>query len=426
LITVRNPQFQKQEVKIKLHHPENLLRVIYPYHEWFLSGAVNSDGLFRYELHDNEVVTFESVPPAELKRPVVLGVRSRIGRQTATETEYEITSPADSFTFTIKSTTEIKDVMLDGEKLTQDKNGNYRVELSSSSLIKMYFKANAVPADDTVALETFSDVSESVQNPGLVMIVQSDIGSVPMQVKYDAATATASAHGRGWSAFEFPVKYGSHKNTIAFDADSIYSVPFLNSSNIKLYVAYTGVLNGVNTKLLIRHEPASPDDSVLPPAPSQDMFRFVDPVVKGQGVSINKLRRHRSLGADDFKEIKAAKIHIRLLGSRPDDLPRNILLNGAPVATLPTNEFPYDNWENFTIDIPQANLHAVRQKNKIVVRNLGGSQFKFTAVALAVQLADGNWVSTNFSDEVHYTGRDWIGAEGTYFETSSRPVYLNF
>jgi len=171
-----------------------------------------------------------------------------------------------------------------------------------------------------------------------------------------------------------------------------------------------------------------PGDSgaVYPPVRDDTIMDFDASALYPLDFSSTLLPDPAGIGPDDLEKITAAKLKIKLFGSRGGEL-KTIMLNNALVGAVPNNEFPFDLWEEFVIDIPQHRLGAIRTVNKFIINDMSEDDgFKFRDIQLAVKLEDGTWRNTNLFTRTQSSSADWEYTEGPVFNGRSRPVKLEF
>jgi len=129
----------------------------------------------------------------------------------------------------------------------------------------------------------------------------------------------------------------------------------------------------------------------------------------------------------DLGKVKAAKLRLRIFGSNAGGVEqKKIFLNGEPVADVPT--CAGDDWYSVIVTLDAAALKKIKRNNAFQLGTQGGDKYKFGNLILAVQLPDGNWVTTNQDDGVHCYDASWKFSEGTPFgkDKKSVPIELEF
>ena len=430
IFALRNSGFLMEKMRLKMRHPENLQRIVYPYHMWQDRIGIDRHGFFQQALGDHEVMVLETRAEDTLKRPAVLGLRSQIVRQDETETEYEIVGVPGTLRFFLSSPVDVHEVLFNGEALRRPDDGGYLPVFEGKDHFfqnpPFIVDARAVPTDDYLHIEIGSIISENVRDPMAVVLLSGDDAYVPAELLVNGAPADATFQGVGWAGFEFPLEHGSHTNRVRITPESFAHTPFA-AATVTVTVMAGSWFPGVSARLVVRHEPAEKEDeSTLPPPVRQHEFRLTRRALRPRQFDLSYLVPKRTLSVEDMKNIRAAKLRLRVFGSRSGGTPSPIQLNGAPVASIPYNRFPHDIWEQFTLDIPGAQLHTLKLKNKLTVLNMSGSAFKFVDAALAVQLEDGTWVHTEPFPKMLSTGENWEHAEGKHFDSRSPAIPLVF
>jgi len=153
----------------------------------------------------------------------------------------------------------------------------------------------------------------------------------------------------------------------------------------------------------------------LPWAIAQGCTAYSTPLLPAAAVARTDLP---TITADDLAGIRAAKLRLEVFGANPQPqyAGKQILINGAAVAELPANTGTLDAWQEKIIDLPAEHLGLLRLDNTLMLTNVGGDSYKARGLALAVQRADGIWVTTDFSDRVLCSAQGWLHAEGELFE----------
>ena len=427
VLTLRNPGYSPRQIDLQLAHPDNLLHIVYPYDMWHDQLVVDRQGRFKFPLGEHQVVIMESVPRDAIKRPVLRGVRTKIIREGPEETEYEIRTVQGSLRFFIASPAPVHSVRQDGKLLEPDNTGAYHGDtpggthffldppLSAWSETKIRNQA----ADMELRLMFRKDV----RAPEFVMTLSGRADEImPAQLEYDGRTVAASATGRGWAAFSLPVEYGTHTHRLRIRTEDVMATPFATSGFA--ITSYAGCwYPGLTTRITVKHGSAPPSDAVLPVPITQDEFRLMDLNVRGRAFNLEQEMPARAF--DSIGPVRAAKVRISVFGNR-GNAPARILINGAPAAPVPSNGFPFMQWETFVVDIPETQLGAIRKNNKVSVMTTDGAPFKFKNIAISVQGADGLWLNSGMNPEVFTTDPDWEHAEGRSFSGRSPAIMLQF
>lgn len=427
LITIRHPGYVPASVQVQLRSPENIARMTYPYHKWLPTRQVGAGGALNYDLPGRGVTVLESMPQSALKRPAIMGVRSRITRQTDTETEYELAGMPGNTNFNIFSNAGIGDALFNGAALSPDEDGYYHARLEGLSPANNDAPIEAIALQDhdyyKVKIDTSSAATANMVELKHIMVVTCDSPAVPSQVIFDGAATGAVSAGRGWSVFEFPIGFGSEIHHIEFTPESIAAAPFATSSFTVDFMT-SGFLKAATGSLVVKHASAPIDETALPPAPMQNFIRYLKPEFYHLQYSLEDIMKLRAYPADKTFVPGAARIHIRMTGSEYDSA-RAVLINGSRAAALPANSFPYNTWEDFVLVVGPDALKDIRKDNFVVITG-GGGKVNFSELAISIQLPGGSWLNTPYDGAAQYSGGDWAGAEGAKFVGDSRPVRLSF
>jgi len=125
---------------------------------------------------------------------------------------------------------------------------------------------------------------------------------------------------------------------------------------------------------------------------------------------------------DDLPNIKAAKLRVELYDVDGGAYAgKSIVLNGQPLCQIPPNKGPISTWEEQVIDLPPDGLKRVAMTNEIQFTNPPRDLFKLRGVALAVQTADGRWVTSSVAGQTYSSSHNWGYAEGEIFEGDISP-----
>lgn len=431
ILTLRNPGYLIGRVMPRLKHPGNIPRVVYPYHEWYDITGVNRYGDVQLSLSEHQVTVIESTPPDAIVRPVIRGLRSRTLRQDETETEFEIVGVPGTRRFFVESPVEVSEVLFNGTPLDRPFDGGYLPVFEGGE--QFYenppFETGCRSATTTeyLHIEIASFIDDKMIDSKAVVLLESVNGQPPSEILLNGKTATATFMGRGWSGFEFPLEYGSHTNRVRITAQNIVDTPFADG-RVRVSAFAMGWYPGVLGRVIVRHAPAPRDDSesMLPYPIRQKELRMLRVIHRPYAFDLSYLVPPRKLSKGGLKNVRAAKIRLRVYGSRPGGAPATIMLNGAPVAAFPRNAYPHDIEEEFTIDIPPSMLRSVREKNTIAVTNPDGRPMRFSNITLAVQLEDGTWIRTNTEQRSFCSGMAPRNSRETEFKNKSQPISLDF
>ena len=79
------------------------------------------------------------------------------------------------------------------------------------------------------------------------------------------------------------------------------------------------------------------------------------------------------------------------------------------------NKGELDAWQESIIDLTPEKMKRVKLSNVAELTNAGGDCYKFTGLALAVQLADGKWAESSADWTVRCSVGKWKYTEGKVF-----------
>jgi hypothetical protein len=427
VVVMRNPGYKPQHMNLQLAYPKNLLRIVYPYHMWHDQLVIDRQGRFRFPLGEHQVVIMESVPESTLERPVLRGVRTRTIREDQTETEYEIRTFPGSLRFFISSPVAVHEVSQEGHILEPSPSGAYHGETAGGEHFflnpPLVALSETTIADGAANMELRLLARDDIRDPEFVLYLSSNSDEfLPAQLEFDGRTATATITGDGWTAFHMPIEYGSHTHLLRIRAQDIMATPFA-SAGFAVTSFAGGWYSGVTSRVIVKHDPAPPSDDILPDPITQDSFRIMDLNINGRSYNMEQEMPPRTFG--DIKQIRAAKLRIRVFGNR-GGTPAPIMLNGTPVASAPGNNFPFLQWETFVIDIPEAQLGSIKKNNKIVILAMDKRAFNVKDIGLSVQDNGGLWLNSNLFSDVLTTNPDWEYSEGESFTGRSPAIRLAF
>jgi len=165
----------------------------------------------------------------------------------------------------------------------------------------------------------------------------------------------------------------------------------------------------------------------IPFAISQSFRRQTVPLLADTKISQRTPRQ--TLNAGDLLTIKTAKMRLSVFDSNSEPQYRDkfIFLNGQKLACVPANQGTLSAWQSFILDLTPDQLEWVKMSNIVELTNTPGECYKFTGLALAVQLADGTWVQSTPDDTVHSSVANWVYAEGEIFKGDrSGEIRLSF
>lgn len=170
--------------------------------------------------------------------------------------------------------------------------------------------------------------------------------------------------------------------------------------------------------------PAAPGEH-LPPAVAQQTRRECTELLPRTNWTVQQ--PGATVTAAQLATVKAAKLRIAVFGTDEGPAYRDkfIFLNGEKLARIPFSKG--DQWVVKTIDMTPKQLAWLKMDNTVTLNNCGGDMYKFSGLALAVQLPDGAWARTNCDTTVQCSMPSWSYAEGKMFKDGqSLPVALKF
>jgi hypothetical protein len=249
------------------------------------------------------------------------------------------------------------------------------------------------------------------------------------EVEIDGAAVEGFTKGRGWRLFAKKLESGAGKVTVRIPVSSVRGAPF--AASVYSFTMYLESESGVEPAMLtVGHAAAVGTEGgvVLPPLREPEKKRVVAylPGMMRETLDFDsaEFAPEAPIDAPVLKTAAAAKLRIRVFGSDRDM--KLMSLNGIPAGMLPENGFPYDFWDDAVVDLPANVVRGLKLKNKFSVNNMGSDEFKFSDVAVSVQLADGTWRTTNIEQRVQSSLADWQYSEGAVFSGLSKPVSLGF
>jgi len=125
---------------------------------------------------------------------------------------------------------------------------------------------------------------------------------------------------------------------------------------------------------------------------------------------------------DELAKIKAARLRVELYDVDGGALANKfILFNGQQLCQIPISKGPIGVWQQEILDLPAEWLKRVAMNNEVQFANGPRDLFKLRGVALAVQTADGRWVTSSLSPQTYSSSHNWSYAEGEIFEGDASP-----
>jgi len=124
-----------------------------------------------------------------------------------------------------------------------------------------------------------------------------------------------------------------------------------------------------------------------------------------------------TIAVADLAGITAAKLRFEVFDVNPEAKyqGKQVLLNGQSLGEVPANRGNRAAWQEQILDVPAEQLGGLSLANTLAFTNAGGDCYKVRGMALAVQRADGLWVTTDFADRVLCSVSGWLYAEGEFF-----------
>jgi hypothetical protein len=118
-----------------------------------------------------------------------------------------------------------------------------------------------------------------------------------------------------------------------------------------------------------------------------------------------------------------AALHIEVFGVEGGQYAdKSILLNGTRIAQIPINNGGMiDEWEEKVVPLSAEQIKLLRRENAVVLTNDPGDCYKVRNVALAVKLADGRWVESEWDQDVWSSVDGWAWSEGKAFGGAKSP-----
>ncbi|MGD9496541.1 MAG: hypothetical protein AB7Y46_09540 [Armatimonadota bacterium] len=161
----------------------------------------------------------------------------------------------------------------------------------------------------------------------------------------------------------------------------------------------------------------------LPWACAQGLSRYSVRLLPLQHLPMTGAETVASLTDAQLERIHAAWLRLELFDVNAEEsyAGKQILLNGIPVGEVPPNRGELSAWQEHVIEIPADALPAIARTNTVVLTNAGGDCYKFRALALAVETADGLRAVTASDPGVYSSVTAWQYAEGDVFEGDRSP-----
>lgn len=260
------------------------------------------------------------------------------------------------------------------------------------------------------------------------VIVARGLGSKPaVEILLDSVVVEAQRiSGEGWELFMCTLPKGIHEAAWTV-SESPRGEPFVSPSfRVESFFVREAKLSRVSVTMACN---ADNKEHQLPMTPHAGIERST---WVGPKVSVEDEQGPLSVAVTerDLSTAKAAKLHIRVFGSQGGaDYGRKwILLNDQQVASVPSNSNVNDpdHWETFVLDLSAGQMRSLRTENEVRVRVATSDCFKFTDLALAVQLADGRWAESEHSGDVWCNAPGWLYEEGKTFSGTTPPIRLRF
>ncbi len=125
---------------------------------------------------------------------------------------------------------------------------------------------------------------------------------------------------------------------------------------------------------------------------------------------------------EQLAQITAAKLRVELYDVNGGAYAgKFILINGQQLCKIPPNKGAASEWQEQIIDLPPDWLKRIKIANTVQFTNKPRDLYKLRGVALAIQTADGRWITSSRADETYATSPNWRYAEGEIFEADQSP-----
>ncbi|MBU0606666.1 MAG: hypothetical protein KKI08_02215, partial [Armatimonadetes bacterium] len=126
---------------------------------------------------------------------------------------------------------------------------------------------------------------------------------------------------------------------------------------------------------------------------------------------------------DELAHLRAAKLRLEVFDANrePQYADKWITLNGQRLARVPGNTGELASWQECFVDLTAEQLPWLQRTNRLTLGNAGGDCYKFRGLGLALQRADGTWVTTPADAGVYCSVANWLYAEGTPFAGGASP-----
>jgi len=409
LFVLRNPGIEPQTLKLPKIGDKLRLRQIYPVNKFLKSNnEIVLGGL--------ETVVLKGVPERDVKRPVPVG------------SDYEITEAMPGKTvYRVFSTVRPALLGVKPKGVNFERNAGAAPALAASNPDKLcaiesraYLCRLKVTAP---AGKSYFYAALYADDPYLLDWMEID-GKKIVKKAHEA-----ESEGQRWRLFRTDVAPGAREIVVRIPAGAVSESPFAaRKYRLSFYLESE---EGVPaSKLVVEHKniPADGAAELSLPTRNPGKDRAIIAMPKAQQAQLDfnapEFGLKGTITEDELKAATGAKIRMKVFGVHGDGNMKTIVINRAPSGSIPSNNFPFDFWQDFVIDIPS--VKPLKKVNTFEVSNTMGGDFKFKDVALAVRLADGTWRETNISPEIQCSNKDWQFAEGTAFKLRSKPVKLEF
>ena len=132
----------------------------------------------------------------------------------------------------------------------------------------------------------------------------------------------------------------------------------------------------------------------------------------------------RAVTAADLRGVSAARLRLEVFGSDGGQYAAKWLeLNGHRLGQVPTNGA--DTWSTAVVELTAEQLAWVQPRNELRIVREAADAFKLRGAALAMRLANGDWVATP-ADATVWSTPDWAFSEGRPFTGEAGPLVMAF
>ncbi|MFA6449106.1 MAG: hypothetical protein WCX65_06560 [bacterium] len=414
LFAVRNPGMDPQTLKLPKIRAGLRLQQVYPVYKYLNDNS----GI---ELGGHVTAILRGVPEREIQRPAPIGVDYDIVEAGPGKTIYNIYSSVAPALIGAKP-----------KSVKFEKSAAETASIAPSSggkLCAIENRAYVCRAKMTVpaAKSYFHVALYSTKNPYLLSWLEIDGKRFDNTNVVNSKTDNKPL-GQGWRLFRMDVAPGSREVTVRIPAEAVMEAPFA-ARDYRLAMYLESEEGIPASRLVIEHgNVADSKEASAPPLREPGKDRAIETMPMSEQAqldfNLSEFGLKGALTAEELKTAKCAKIRMKIFGVRGGDTMKTILINRAPSGSVPSNDFPFEFWQEVLADLPT--VKTLKMTNTFEISNTLGGEFKFKDVALAVQLADGTWRETGVVSEVQSSGKEWKYAEGTVFGMRSKAIKLEF